>query len=147
MGHARYLVFYFVCGLGASLAHVAATEALFPGDELVPSVGASGAIAGVMAAYLVLYPRAIVGVLVPIFLIFWPMYVPAVLLIAVWFFLQLLSGVAAIGSDVVGGAAGVAWFAHIGGFVLGLLLVRLMSRRRPALRPVYPQPRPRDWWE
>lgn len=147
MGHARYLVFYFVCGLGASLAHVAATEAFFPGDELIPSVGASGAIAGVMGAYLVLYPRAIVGVLIPILFIFWPMYVPAVLLIAVWFFLQLLSGVAAIGSEVVGGGGGVAWFAHIGGFALGLLLVRLMGRRRPPLRPVYPEPRPRNWWE
>jgi membrane associated rhomboid family serine protease len=147
MGHARYLVFYLVCGLGASLAHVAATEAFFAGDELIPSVGASGAIAGVMGAYLVLYPRAIVGVLIPMFLIFWPMYVPAVFLIAVWFLLQLLSGVAAIGGDVVGGAGGVAWFAHIGGFVLGLLLVPLLGRRRARLRPVYPEPRPRDWWE
>jgi membrane associated rhomboid family serine protease len=140
MGHLRYLIFYPVCGLGASMAHV-----LVNVDDLIPSIGASGAIAGVMGAYLVLYPRATVAVLFPFFLIFWAVRVPAVLLIGVWFLMQVFSGVASIGADVVGGGGGVAWFAHIGGFVLGLFLVHLFRRRRPSLRPIYPERRQQDW--
>lgn len=140
MGHLRYLIFYLVCGLGASIVHV-----LFNVDDLIPSIGASGAIAGVMGAYLVLYPRATVAVIFPFFLIFWAAHVPAVLLIGVWFLMQVFSGVASIGADVVGGGGGVAWFAHIGGFVVGLLLVHLFRRRRPSLRPIYPERQQRDW--
>lgn len=130
MGHLRYLIFYLVCGLGASMVHV-----LVNVDDLIPSIGASGAIAGVMGAYLVLYPRATVAVIFPFFLIFWAAHVPAVLLIGVWFLMQVFSGVASIGGDVVGGG-GVAFFAHIGGFVVGLLLVHLFRRRGPSLRPI-----------
>jgi len=131
MGHLRYLIFYLLCGLGASMVHV-----LVNADDLIPSLGASGAIAGVMGAYLVLYPRATVAVLFPLFLIFWAARVPAVLLIGVWFLMQVFSGAASIGGDVVGGGGGVAWFAHIGGFVVGLLLVHLFRRRGPSLRPI-----------
>jgi membrane associated rhomboid family serine protease len=139
MGHFRYLVFYLLCGLGASMTHV-----LVNANDVVPSIGASGAIAGVMGAYLMLYPRATVAVLFPIFLIFWAIPVPAVLLIGVWFVMQVFSGAASIGADVVGGGGGVAWFAHIGGFVLGLLLAYPFRRRRPSLRPIYPEQQ-RGW--
>jgi membrane associated rhomboid family serine protease len=139
MGRLRYLIFYLVCGLAASMAHV-----LINVDDVIPSIGASGAIAGVMGAYLVLYPRATVAVVFPLLLIFWAARVPAVLLIGVWFLMQVFSGVASIGADVVGGGGGVAWFAHIGGFVAGLLLVHLFRRRRPSLRPIYPERRQRD---
>jgi membrane associated rhomboid family serine protease len=134
MGHARYAVFYIVAGLAATAAHVAVSQ-----NDLTPAIGASGAIAGVLAAYLVLYPRATIAAILPLFILFWmPFYVPAVFLIGVWFVLQLLNGVAALATtDVVGATGGVAWFAHIGGFVAGLVLVRLFVLGRPA------PPRPR----
>jgi len=122
MGHLRYAVFYIIAGLAATSAHVA----IDPGD-ITPAIGASGAIAGVLGAYLVLYPRATIAAILPIFILFLvPFYVPAVVLIGIWFVLQLLNGVAALATtDVVGAGGGVAWFAHIGGFVAGLVLVKL----------------------
>ncbi len=130
MGHLRYALFYLIAGLAATAAHVAVNQ-----NDLMPAIGASGAIAGVLGAYLVLYPRATVAAILPIFILFWiPFYVPAGLLIGFWFFLQLFNGVAALATtDVVGAGGGVAWFAHIGGFVAGLVLVRLfvLGRRAP----------------
>ena len=122
MGHVRYAAFYVIAGLAATTAHVA----IDPSD-ITPAIGASGAIAGVLGAYIVLYPRATVAAILPIFILFWmPFYVPAIVLIGVWFVLQLLNGVAALATtDVVGAGGGVAWFAHIGGFVAGLALVKL----------------------
>ncbi len=133
MGHVRYVIFYLVVGLAATAAHVAVNQ-----NDLVPAIGASGAIAGVLGAYLVLYPRATVTAILPIFFLFWiPFHVPAALLIGFWFLLQLLSGVSALATtDVVGGGGGVAWFAHIGGFVAGLVLIKLfVLGRRPAPAP------------
>ena len=134
MGHMRYAAFYLIAGLAATGAHVAVNQ-----SDLIPAIGASGAIAGVLGAYLVLHPRATVSAIIPIFLILWmPFRVPAVVLIGFWFLLQLFNGVTALGATDVVGAGGVAWFAHIGGFVAGLLLVKLfVFGRRPP-----PSPRP-----
>jgi membrane associated rhomboid family serine protease len=119
-GHLGYLFFYFVCGIAASLAHDFSN--LHSG---VPALGASGAISGVMGAYLVLYPRARVLTLVFIFLV----PIPAVVILGWWFILQILGGLSAVGMQATGG---VAWWAHIGGFLMGVLLTlvfRLRGRR------------------
>ncbi len=122
LGHGRYLLFYLVCGVVATLAHSLVT--LF---AEVPMVGASGAIAGVMGAYFVMFKHATVRALVPIFIIFTVVDLPAVLFIGIWFVFQLLS---AIGT--LGGATGIAFMAHVGGFVAGYVLARpLVRHRRP----------------
>ena len=134
MGHIPYLIFYLLVGLLAGLAQVASG----PGST-VPGVGASGAIAGVMAAYLVLYPGASVRVLIPIIIIPWITNLPAFILMLFWFVTQVISGVAALGARATGGEGGVAWFAHIGGFVAGLALVWFFRTRRrsPDVRHQY----------
>jgi len=123
MGKMRYLVFYLVCGVLASLAHVYSSVALNANLQ-VPSLGASGAISGVLAGYLVLFPRKRVRVI--ILRIF--ANVPAVVAIGVWFLFQLVSGLASVG----GSGGGVAYGAHIGGFIAGLVLVKLFEPRRRA---------------
>jgi membrane associated rhomboid family serine protease len=132
MGHIRYAIFYLVVGLAATATQVAASQ-----NELVPAIGASGAIAGVLGAYLVLFPRASIIAILPFFIfIFIPFQVPAVLLIGIWFVMQLLNGIAALAStDVVNAGGGVAWFAHIGGFVAGMVLVRMFVLGRTVPRP------------
>jgi membrane associated rhomboid family serine protease len=125
MGHVAYLLFYLFVGVLAGLAQVVVTP-----DSTVPAVGASGAIAGVMAAYLVLYPRATVHVLIPIIIIPWFTHLPAVVLMVAWFAIQLVSGLGEFGARATGGEGGVAWFAHIGGFVAGLVLVWFFRTRR-----------------
>jgi len=129
MGRLRYLVFYLVCGLGAGLVHWLTNM-----DSTVPTIGASGAIAGVLGAYLVLYPRARVLTLVPLF--FWPLFfeIPALLYLGFWFVSQLLSGASALASGAAG-AGGIAWWAHIGGFLAGLALHRLFLERQPPPAP------------
>jgi membrane associated rhomboid family serine protease len=124
MGPVRFAIFYLGCGMLAGL-----TQLLSNPDSTVPSVGASGAIAGVLGAYLLLFPTARLVVLFPI--LFFPFFfeVPAVLYLAFWFFSQLFSGTLALaGPEHVGG---IAWWAHIGGFVAGLLVCRLFVRRPP----------------
>jgi membrane associated rhomboid family serine protease len=116
-GHITYLFFYLVCGVGAGLLHV-----LFNLHSIVPAVGASGAISGVMGAYMLLYPRARILTLVFIF----PLPVPAVVFLGLWYVMQFLSGINVLGG---GGSGGVAVWAHIGGFLLGMLLT-VMARRR-----------------
>jgi membrane associated rhomboid family serine protease len=127
LGHVRYLAFYLLCGIAATAAQVWVDP-----NSTVPMVGASGAIAGVLGAYLVLYPRATIAALIMPFF-FWTAYVPAFLLIGFWFFIQLFNGVASIGY-AVGASEGVAWWAHIGGFSAGLLLVSLLRPLRPSAR-------------
>ncbi len=119
MGSARYFFFYAVCGTGAALAHI-----LSDSSSMIPMVGASGAISGVLGAYMVGYPRARVLVFFPIFFIF---RVPAIIVLGVWFLNQLLEGIAACNVDVSGG---IAWYAHIGGFILGVILVKLFEKRK-----------------
>jgi membrane associated rhomboid family serine protease len=121
MGHFRYLVFYLLCGALASATHVAAT-AFLGQNPYVPSLGASGAISGVLGGYLLLFPRNRVRVW--FILGFWPF--PAFLCVGLWFVFQLINGVGALGSDA---GSGIAYAAHIGGFVGGLLLVRLFTHR------------------
>jgi membrane associated rhomboid family serine protease len=121
VGHARYLGFYLLCGVAA-----VAAQTVMASDTLLPAVGASGAIAGIMGAYLLLYPTAMVQVIIlPLF--FLPFFVPAVFLIGVWFVTQLFSGLAEIGPTTAG--SGVAWWAHIGGFLAGGVLISFFKRR------------------
>ena len=124
MGHGRYLVFYLVCGYAAALSH-----ALFSASSTLPAIGASGAVAGVLGAYLVLFPRAHVMTLIPLGFFITMRQLPAMLVLGLWFVMQLFTGVASIGVDTAQ-TGGVAWFAHIGGFVAGLLLVFLFRRKQ-----------------
>lgn len=124
MGSGRYLFFYLLAGVGAGLAYI-----FFAQNSSAPTIGASGAIAGVLGAYLVMFPRAKVITLIPIFIFPWIVEVPAVLFLIAWFGLQLLNGVFAIGAGSVQAQGGVAWWAHVGGFVIGLLLGRLLGEK------------------
>ena len=120
MGHLRFVVFYLLTGLLASGAHI--LSAL---DSGVPVVGASGAISGIMGAYMLLYPRVRVHTLIVFFYFLRVVTLPAIAILGLWFGLQLLQGLAAAGQSV-----GVAFWAHIGGFVAGLALVKLFRRRK-----------------
>jgi membrane associated rhomboid family serine protease len=122
LGTGRYVAFYFVCGLVAAGAQYAIKP-----DSAIPMVGASGAIAGVLGAYLKLFPHARVLALIPIFIIFTVRELPAVLFLAIWFGFQLLQGVGSLGATMQGG--GVAFFAHIGGFVAGVVLAMVLGGR------------------
>ncbi len=113
-GHFTYLFFYLACGIGAGLLHI-----IFNFHSSIPAVGASGAISGVMGAYMLLYPRARVLTLVFIF----PLPVPAVVFLGLWYVMQFLAGLSTIGMKVTGG---VAVWAHVGGFLLGMLLTGMV---------------------
>jgi rhomboid family protein len=117
MGSLRFVVFYLACGIGAGLAHV-----LFNSGSDVPTVGASGAISGILGGYLMLFPRNKVQVLTRSGV----MAVPAAYMLGVWILIQLVSGVGSIAQTAQGG--GVAYLAHVGGFVVGLVLVRFFAR-------------------
>ncbi len=120
MGHFRYLLFYLVCGLLAASANI-----LTDLSSVLPMIGASGAISGVLGAYLLLYPRAQVLTLIPLGFFIRLMYIPAGLVLTIWFVLQLISS-----SLSRGQGGGVAWWAHIGGFAAGMALVGLFKKRR-----------------
>lgn len=126
LGHIRYLIFYLVCGVLAGLAHVFST-AIFAGNSeaslLIPSLGASGAISGVLGAYILLFPTKRVTVLLSWFIT----QVPAFIAIGLWFVFQLISGLGMLGSQ----AGGVAYAAHIGGFIAGLALIKVFEIGRP----------------
>jgi membrane associated rhomboid family serine protease len=124
LGHVRYLLFYLGSGLAAHAAHLLAQA-----NSPLPTVGASGAIAGVLGAYLVLFPRARVVTLVPIFYFLRVVQIPAVIYLGFWFISQLFNGVFALSAANVLQAGGVAWWEHIGGFVFGLAIIRLISPR------------------
>lgn len=120
MGHGRFIVFYAVCGVAAALA-----QALPETGSRVPMIGASGAISGVLGAYAVLYPRARVLVAVPIFIVLYTVRLPAIWVLGVWFLVQLLSS-----TMLASAGAGVAFRAHLGGFVAGVVLISLFTRGR-----------------
>jgi membrane associated rhomboid family serine protease len=123
LGHLRYLFFYLLTGIAAGLTQTY----LYP-DSTMPTVGASGAISGVLGAFFVLFPTARVLTLVPL-LLFFPLFeVPAVLYLGFWFLMQLLSGTVALAAALDTG--GVAWWAHVGGFVIGMALAPLLRRRQ-----------------
>jgi membrane associated rhomboid family serine protease len=130
LGHGRYAVFYFCCGVAAALAH-----AVFNATSTVPALGASGAIAGVLGCYMGLFPFARVIVLVPI--LFLPLFfeMPAIIFIALWFLIQIFQGIAELLTSSSG--AGVAWWAHIGGFIVGLVLVPFIQRPAQKYRAYY----------
>jgi membrane associated rhomboid family serine protease len=128
LGHFPYLVFYLACGFAAALAQIMADT-----SSLLPMVGASGAIAGVMGGYFVLYPRARVLMLVPFLFIFF-LWLPAWVVLGYWFVLQFLSGVGTALLATDRNSGGVAFWAHVGGFVAGVLLVRLFPSRTQRYR-------------
>ncbi len=125
LGHGRYALFYLLGGLAAALTEIAIAP-----DSQLPTIGASGAIAAVLGAYLVSFPRSRVLTFIPIFFIPWFIEIPAVLYLAGWFVIQIFSGYVSLHSPESGGTA---WWAHIGGFVAGLVLVKLLA-------PPLPQP-------
>jgi membrane associated rhomboid family serine protease len=131
LGHVKYFLFYLACGWLATMAHGWSDV-----TSLVPSVGASGAIAGVLGAYLVLFPKARVLTLVPLGFYSHLRELPALIVLGMWFVLQFFSGVASVGLRQQGG---VAWWAHIGGFVAGMVLIKLLTlggkRRGANARP------------
>ena len=122
LGHFTYLVFYLTCGLAASLAHFATNP-----ESSIPSVGASGAIAGVMGAYMVRFPMARIVTLIWILFFVTTIEVRAIFMLFYWFAIQFVSGAGTYGSTASGG---VAWWAHIGGFVAGAILIWFRPRRR-----------------
>jgi membrane associated rhomboid family serine protease len=133
MGHGRFLVFYLLCGTAAALAQTIASP-----DSVVPMVGASGAIAGVMGAYFVLYPRSRIVTLLPLFVFFQIVEIPAIFFLGFWFIMQLLSGVGSLATATAGEpAGGIAFWAHAAGFLAGLSGVLVF--RRPERQRV-------EWW-
>lgn len=121
LGLPVYAAFYLVAGIGASLAQVAINPA-----STIPTIGASGAIAGVLGAYLVMFPKTRVRTLILAFRFIRIVELPALVVLGLWFVLQIFSGLASVTSMATGG---VAWFAHIGGFVIGLLAGALVRKR------------------
>jgi len=132
-GRGRYLIFYLFCGIAASVAHILSINTA--NGWLIPAVGASGAISGVLGAYLLLYPKARIMTLV---LVYWVYIVriPAVFFLGFWFIFQFLEGIMTLG---LGMPSGVAYWAHIGGFVVGVALAPILKRRK--LSPVSKEPR------
>jgi rhomboid family protein len=131
LGRTRYLVFYFACGMAASVTHV-----VFNPASTAPVFGASGAIAGVLGCYTRLFPFARLVVLIPI--LFFPLFfeVPAFVFTGLWFLMQMIQGAGALVTPSAGGE--VAWWAHVGGFVAGLLLAPVIRQSTRRYRPYYP---------
>jgi len=117
LGPSRFILFYFISGLGASMVHI-----LFNFNSTIPVIGASGAIAGILGAYLILFPHARVLTFVFLIFIIRVIPIPAAFVLGLWFFGQILN---------VGLGGGVAWFAHIGGFLLGIVLIKLIKPKQP----------------
>jgi membrane associated rhomboid family serine protease len=132
LGHGRYVLFYVLCGAGAAIGHVASQPA-----SLLPTIGASGAIAGVLGAYFVLYPRSRVLTLIPLIIIFEIIELPAYFLLGFWFLMQLVSAGAIAVTAGAAGSGGIAFVAHVAGFVIGVVAVFVLKK---------PQA-PADWWK
>ena len=132
MGHGRFIVFYLGCGVAAALAQIYVDP-----SSSIPMVGASGAIAGVMGAYFVLYPHSRIVTLVPIFIFIQIIEVPAIFFLGIWFLMQFLSGVGSIATAADGASGGIAFWAHAAGFIAGL--VGVMVFKRPERQRV-------EWW-
>lgn len=139
LGHFTFLIFYLVSGVAAAIA-----QSVVLGPSRIPSVGASGAIAGILGAYIVLYPWARVNILIPAFILFWTVQVPALIVIGWWFVQQFFYG---IGELYSAASSGVAFWAHIGGFITGMILILPFigrARRRRIPRHYYYEPRDED---
>ncbi len=124
-GHLRFLALYLLSGLGAAVTHI-----VLNAGSRVPTIGASGAIAGVLGAYFVCFPGARITTLIPFFFIFWTIDLPAMLLLGYWFLIQFLTGFRMLAIESATGG-GVAWWAHVGGFVTGMLLALALRPRQP----------------
>lgn len=126
-GHLNFLLVYFLSGLGGALLHI-----LLNAGSRVPTIGASGAIAGILGAYFVSFPNARITTLVPLFFFFWTLELPALLVLGYWFLIQFFTGFQMLAIQSATG--GVAWWAHVGGFVVGVVLAITLRprRRRPA---------------
>jgi membrane associated rhomboid family serine protease len=131
LGHVRFVIFYLLCGTAAALA-----QSFINSDSSVPMIGASGAISGVLGAYLVLFPHSRVLTLIPIIFFLQIVEVPAIVLLGLWFLMQLLSGVGSLGNAADVG--GVAFWAHVAGFVAGLVLVNVLKQ---------PERQTVEWWD
>jgi rhomboid family protein len=129
LGHFRYLIFYLLCGFAAALTHIVLN---LGSNE--PTVGASGAIAGVMGGYVLLYPRARVLTLVPLIIFFTFWWVPAWVFLGYWFVIQFLSGAATSIAETSRATGGVAFWAHVGGFVAGVILIKVFPQRTRSYR-------------
>jgi len=123
LGHFKFLLFYLLCGMAAGLTHIYTNPA-----SPVPTVGASGAIAGVMGAYTILYPRAKVLTLIPFFIFIHFVEIPAFIFLGIWFLIQFFSGTLALTAGDT--FTGIAWWAHIGGFVVGIIFVLLIPGKK-----------------
>jgi membrane associated rhomboid family serine protease len=118
MGHARFLFFYLICGAAAALS-----EGLVSPDSAVPMLGASGAISGVLASYVLIYPRTRITVIIPLGILLYPTKISAFYVVGFWFLLQVLNAF-----TTAPGAPGTAWMAHVGGFAMGLALTPVLSQ-------------------
>ena len=125
LGHFSFLLFYILCGLGAGIAHTLANA-----SSAIPSIGASGAIAGVLGAYFVSYPYARVQTLIPLFIFVQVIEIPAVIVLGFWFLLQFISGAATFATTNAANTGGVAWWAHVGGFLVGILLLAVFPKKQ-----------------
>jgi membrane associated rhomboid family serine protease len=135
MGHTKFLAFYFIVGIVAGIVHM-----VFNFDSRIPTVGASGAIAGVMGAYLIRFPRAEIRTLIFVIFFITTVDIPAAWILVYWFITQLFSGYGAIAQTTHVTDSGVAVFAHIGGFIAGMILIGMMGTRQryfPRRRDVY----------
>jgi membrane associated rhomboid family serine protease len=124
LGHVRYGCFYLLCGIGASLVHVAIDT-----SSTIPTVGASGAISGILGAYLLMFPGARVVTIIPVFFFLQVAELPALMVLGFWFVVQFFNGLLSLGYETAG-MGGVAWWAHIGGFIVGLLLIKRFRKFR-----------------
>jgi membrane associated rhomboid family serine protease len=125
MGRLRYLIFFFLCGIASVVA-----QALSNPDSTLPLVGASGAISGVLGAYFLTYPRARILTLVPIFILFYLIDLPAFIFLGLWFLIQFVSGYASMMAKDAATGGGIAWWAHVGGFGAGVVLVHFFRQEK-----------------
>jgi membrane associated rhomboid family serine protease len=126
MGPLAYLIFYLLCGVGSSIAQTA-----FSWGSHIPALGASGAISGVLGAYVIFFPTSQIYTLVTLFIIWFRARIPAIVFIGLWFVLQALSAFGSLGAAGPAEGAGVAWWAHVGGFLLGLFFAKIIPWRDP----------------
>jgi membrane associated rhomboid family serine protease len=134
MGSVKFIIFYLICGVAATLTQTFITITFTPNQADIPNLGASGAIAGVLGAYLVLYPSARVKTLIILGVFLSMTWIPAIVVLGLWFVLQFLQGVGSLGGGEAQG--GVAVWAHIGGFVVGMILIKLFARSERGRRAV-----------
>ncbi len=120
IGHVKYLIFYLLCGTAGGILFIAMNH-----DSVIPCIGASGAVSGILGAYMLAFPRARILTLVPVFIIIFFTTLPALFVLLAWFVLQILYAYAEDGT-----AAGIAWWAHIGGFLCGIVLIAILKKRK-----------------